>query len=151
VDSPLEKGRDHYLCFQYNAHQFIHLCRSELLRPGLGAKPILTKLWEFLRSGVRPNGSCASDCASVDGGGPEVNYYTAALGSALHYAYRLGVDPNDETAQRCFGRALARQRPDGSFGFSTGNYGFLRDDRSYPRYQAMTMFHLLSVLDREAL
>ncbi len=150
VASPLEKARDHYLCFQYNAHQFIHLCRSELLRPGAGAKTILTKLWEFLRRGARPNGSCANDCASVAGGGPEVNYYTAALGSALHYAHRMGVDPSDEPAQRCFARVLERQRPDGSFGFSTGNYGFLIDNRSYPRQQAMTLFHLLSALDREA-
>lgn len=149
VDSPLEKARDHYLCFQYNAHQFLHLCRSEQLRPGLGAKPILGGLWQFLRRGVRPNGSCANDCASVERGGPEVNYYTAALGAALHQAYRLGVDPSDEAAQRCFARVLARQRSDGSFGFSTGDYGFLRDDRSYPRQQAMTLFHLLSPLAGE--
>ncbi|HET7841168.1 MAG TPA: hypothetical protein VFM21_06155 [Terriglobia bacterium] len=150
VDSPLERGREHYLCFQYNAHQFVHLCRSEMLRPGAGAKPILTRLWNFLRRGVQPNGSCANDCASVDGRGPEVNYYTAALGSALHYAHRLGVDPSDDAAQRCFARVLERQRTDGSYGFSTRNYGVLRDGRSYPRYQAMTLFHLLSVLDHEA-
>ncbi|MGE5325422.1 MAG: hypothetical protein ACM3NO_00165 [Deltaproteobacteria bacterium] len=149
VDSPLERGRDHYLCFQYNAHQFIHLCRSEMLRPGTGAKPIFTRLWKFLQRGVRPNGSCANDCASL-GGGPEVNYYTAALGSASHYAFRMGVDPSDEIAQRCFARVLARQNADGRFGFSTGNYGFLRDGRSYPRYQAMTLYHLLSVTGREA-
>ncbi len=149
AESPLEKGRDHYLCFQYNAHQFIHLCRSELLRPGAGAKPILAKLCGFLKRGVQPNGSCANDCASL-GGGPEVNYFTAALGSALHYAWRIGLDSGDDAAQRCFARALVRQRPDGSFAFSTGNYGFLSDERSYPRYQAMTLFHLLSALDREA-
>ena len=79
-----------------------------------------------------------------------MNYYTAALGSAAHYAWRMGVDPSDEIAQRCFARVLTRQRADGSFGFSTGNYGFLRDSRSYPRYQAMTLFHLLSALDRES-
>jgi hypothetical protein len=150
VDSPLEKARDHYLCFQYNAHQFIHLCRSEMLRPGAGARPILMKLWEFIRRGARPDGSCANDCATAERGGPEVNYYTAALGSALHYANRMGVDPSDETAQRCFGRVLGRHGPDGNFGFSTGNYGFLRDGRSYPRYQAMILFHLLSASDREA-
>ena len=150
VDSPLERGRDHYLCFQYNAHQFIHLCRSEMLRPGVGTKPIFSKLWSFLQRGVQPNDSCANDCASAGGTGPEVDYYTAALGSAAHYAFRMGVDLNDEIAQRCFARVLARQKPDGSFGFSTGNYGFLKDSRSYPRYQAMTLYHLLSATDREA-
>src|SRR5690348_4986859 len=147
VDSPLEKGRDHYLCFQYNAHQFLHLCRSERLRPGLGATPTLTRLFQFLRRGVCPNGSCANDCASAERGGPEVNYYTAALGAALHQAYCLGLAKTDESAQRCFERVLARQRPDGSFGFSTGDYGILKDERSYPRQQAMILFHLLSAAD----
>lgn len=147
VDGPLEKGRDHYLCFQYNAHQFLHLCRSERLRPGLGAMPTLTRLFHFLRRGVCPNGSCANDCASTERGGPEVNYYTAALGAALHQAYRMGLDNTDESAQRCFERLLARQRPDGSFGFSTGDYGILKDERSYPRQQAMILFHLLGAAD----
>ena len=121
-----------------------------MLRPGVGTKPIFSKLWSFLQRGVQPNDSCANDCASAGGTGPEVDYYTAALGSAAHYAFRMGVDLNDEIAQRCFARVLARQKPDGSFGFSTGNYGFLKDSRSYPRYQAMTLYHLLSATDREA-
>lgn len=144
AESRLEKARDHYLCFQYNAHQFLHLCRSEQLRPGLGAKPILTKLWQFLRGGVRRNGSCANDCASVNRFWPEVNYYTAALGSALHRAYRLGLEPQEAASRRCLARVLAHQRPDGGFGYSWGDYGFLRDNRSYPRQQAATLFHLLS-------
>jgi hypothetical protein len=147
VDSPLEKARDHYLCFQYNAHQFLHLCRSERLHPGLGAMPILAKLSRFLRRGVWLNGSCANDCACAERGGPEVNYYTAGLGAALHQAYCLGLDKTDEAAQRCLARVLARQRPDGSFGFSTGDYGILKDERSYPRQQAMILFHLLGVAD----
>jgi hypothetical protein len=150
VDSPLERARPHYLCFQYNAHQFLHLCRSEQLHPGLGAKPILAKLWQFLRRGVRRNGSCANDCASVERSWPEVNYYTAALGSALHQAHRLGLEASDEAAQRCFARVLEHQRSDGSFGFSRGDYGFLRDNRSYPRQQAMILFHLLSSISGDA-
>jgi hypothetical protein len=147
VDNPLEKARDHYLCFQYNAHQFLHLCRSERLRPGLGAMPILTKLFPFLRRGVWLNGSCANDCASAERGGPEVNYYAAGLGAALHQAYCLGLDKTDESAQRCLERVLARQRPEGSFGFSTGDYRIFKDERSYPRQQAMILFHLLGVAD----
>lgn len=147
VNSPLEKERDHYLCFQYNAHQFLHLCRAERLRSGLGALPILIKLHQFLKRGVRPNGSCANDCASAGGGGPEVNYYTAALGAALHQAYRGALDPSDQAAEQCFARVLSRQRPDGSFGFSTSDYGLLKDDRSYPRQQAAILFHLLTACD----
>ncbi|HEV2247954.1 MAG TPA: hypothetical protein VGW37_14980, partial [Terriglobia bacterium] len=107
----------------------------------------LTRLFHFLRRGVCPNGSCANDCRSAERGGPEVNYYTAALGAALHQAYCLGLAKTDESAQRCFERVLARQRPDGSFGFSTGDYGILKDERSYPRQQAMILFHLLSAAD----
>ena len=32
---------------------------------------------------------------------------------------------------------------DGGFVYSKGDYGFLRDSRSYPRPMAMTLFHLL--------
>jgi hypothetical protein len=147
VEGPLESARRHYLCFQYNAHQFLHLCRSERLRPGLGTRPILTELSQFLRRGARANGSCANDCASVESGGPEVNYYSAALGAALHQAFRLGLDTTDEAAQGCFARVLDRQRADGSFGFSAGDYGIFKDERSYPRQQAMILFHLLGACD----
>jgi hypothetical protein len=146
ADSPLEKARDHYLCFQYNAYQFLHLAWSERLHSGLGARPILTRLFHFLQRGVQPNGACARNCARAGRGGPEVDYYTAALGAALHEAHQLGLSDGD-LSQRCFVRVLARQRQDGGFGFSTGDYGFLKDGRSYPRYQAMTLFHLLYACD----
>jgi hypothetical protein len=142
VDSPLEKARDHYLCFQYNAYQFLHLAWSERMHPGLGAQPILTRLFQFVKRGVQPNGACAKNCATAGGGGPEVDYYTAALGAALHEGRHLGLAAGD-LSDRCFARVLARQQADGGFGFSTGDYGFLRDGRSYPRYEAMTLFHLL--------
>ena len=72
-----------------------------------------------------------------------MNYYSAALGAAFNEAYLLGFVRDNEMSRRCYGRALARQRADGSFGFSAGDYGFLRDERSYPRYQAMTLFLML--------
>ncbi len=147
VSSPYESARDHYLCFQYNAHMFLHLGRAEALRPGLGARPILDRLFQFLRRGVQPSGACANDCASAGRGGPEVNYYTAALGAALHSGYRLGLSADDVLAERCFSRLLARQRPNGGFGFSTGDYGLLNDERSYPRQQAAILFHLLTACD----
>lgn len=142
VDSPLEKARDHYLCFQYNAYQFLHLAWSERLRPGLGAQPIMARLFHFLQRGVQANGACAKDCAHAGRGGPEVDYYTAALGAALYEGERLGIGKAD-LGERCFTRVLSRQKPDGAFAFSRGDYGFLRDGRSYPRYLAMTLFHLL--------
>lgn len=143
VESRYERARDHYLCFQYNAYQFLHLAWSNTLRPGGWAKSVLPKLARFLEKGVQSTGACASNCASARGGGPEVDYYTAALGAALYEACRLGLGVSPELNRRCYARVLARQKPHGSFGYSTGDYGFLRDHRSYPRQQAMTLFHLL--------
>lgn len=143
VEGPYERARPHYLCFQYNAYQFLHLAWSGALKPDVGAQSILARLARFLQTGVKPTGACANNCASVAGGGPEVDYYTAALGAALHEAARMGLVENTTLSERCYARVLARQKPDGSFIYSAGDYGFLGDHRSYPRAQAMMLFHLL--------
>lgn len=143
VESPLERERAHYLCFQYNAFQFLKLAWLDALRPGTRARLILPKLARFLAQGVLPSGASAADCSKVSGGGAEVDYYTAVLAAALHEAANFGLANGGQLAERCYTRCLAHQRADGSFGFSTGDYGFLRDTRSYPRPQAMSLFHLL--------
>ncbi len=143
VESPFERSRVHYLCFQYNAFQFLKLVWLNTLRPGTRAQSIIPKLAGFLSRGVLPSGASAADCSTVGGGGAEVDYYTAVLAAALHEAANFGVENGTELSQRCYSRCLAHQRSDGSFGFSTGDYGFLRDTRSYPRPQVMTLFHLL--------
>lgn len=143
VRSPYERARDHYLCFQYNAYQFLHLAWSNSLRPGDWAKTMLPSLANYLERGVQPTGACAFNCARAGRGGPEVDYYTAALGAALYEAHRIGLDVTPGIWDRCFDRVLTRQKADGRFDYSEGDYGFLRDRRSYPRPQAMTLFHLL--------
>lgn len=143
VESTYERERVHYLCFQYNAFQFLKLAWVDSLRSGTRAPSIIAKLAGFLARGVKPSGASAVDCSSTDGGGPEVDYYTAVLAAALHEAAQYGLPDAAELSRRCYARCLARQRADGSFGFSNGDYGFLRDTRSYPRAQAMTLFHLL--------
>ena len=143
VASTYERERVHYLCFQYNAFQFLKLAWLDSLRPETRAPSIIAKLAGFLARGVRPSGASAADCSTVDGGGAEVDYNTAVLAAALHEAAQYGLPDATELSQRCYARCLVRQRPDGSFGFSTGDYGLLRDTRSYPRAQAMTLFHLL--------
>ncbi len=141
VASPLERGREHYLCFQYNAFQLMKLAWSAEIDPIGAARKLLPALAAFLEKGVTPSGASAADCFQAL---PEVDYYTAALGAALHEAARLGVSEKAEKlSERCYARMLARQRPDGSFAYSEGDYGFLRDSRSYPRPEAMTLFHLL--------
>jgi hypothetical protein len=152
VDGPHEKGRVHYLCYQYNAFQFLKLAWADSLRADARVKAMLAPLADFLAKGVTPAGASAADCTHVK---PETDYYTAVLAAAMWEGQHLpavhGRLPISTDAQpsakdlsdRCYARLLERQRPDGSFAYTTGDYGFLRDGRSYPRPQAMTLFHLL--------
>jgi hypothetical protein len=142
VESAFEPGREHYLCFQYNAFQFLKLAWLDELMPGTRAHFILPKLADFLSLGVLPNGAGANDCSTI-GGGPEVDYYTAVLAAAMHEAAALGLPGATELSERCYARCLAHQKSNGSFPFSIGDYGFLHDSRSYPRAQVMTLFHFL--------
>jgi hypothetical protein len=143
VESLYEPGRQHYLCFQYNAFEFLKLAWSRALKPSSVADSVLLRLAGFLKKGVRSSGAGAADCSSADRRGPEIDYYTAALGGALWEAARLGLVETTELSDRCYARVLARQRLDSSFGFSAGDFGFLCDQRSYPRAQVMILFHLL--------
>jgi len=159
VDGPYEKGRTHYLCYQYNAFQFLKLAWAASLRPDARTRRILSALAGFLAKGVTKSGASAASCCQTQ---PETDYFTAVLAAALREAHESSIDdcrlpmlnnlqssrvnPQSEAqklSERCYTRVLQRQRPDGSFGYTTGDYGFLRDGRSYPRPQVMTLFHLL--------
>jgi hypothetical protein len=140
VDGPYEKGRIHYLCYQYNAFQLLKLAWAEALHPDPRTRQILTGLARFLPQGVTESGASAADCSRVK---PETDYFTAVLAAALWEANRLGAAGAGELSERCYAHTLRRQRPDGSFAYTTGDYGFARDGRSYPRPQVMTLFHLL--------
>jgi len=143
VASLYERARRHYLCFQYNAYEFLHLAWSSRLKPDIGWQNIMARLARFLQTGIKSTGACAFDCSSVARGGPEVDYYTAAMGAAMYEGAKLGLVENAALSEACYTRVLEHQRPDGGFPHSRGDYGFLRDERSYPRPQAMTLFHLL--------
>jgi hypothetical protein len=140
VDGPHEKGRPHYLCYQYNAFQFLMLAWAAALRADPQTRRILPALAGFLAKGVTKVGASAADCFHV---APETDYYTAVLAAALREAKGLGASEAGDLSDRCYARTLQRQRPDGSFAYTKGDYGFLRDGRSYPRPQVMTLFHLL--------
>jgi hypothetical protein len=143
IGNQYEMSRPHYLCYQYNAFQFLHLAWSKALMPGTSAERLIPKLAEFLATGVQPAGACAKNCSHARGGGPEVDYYTGAMAAALHEAQRLRLGVAPELTDACYNRLLAHQRSDGGFNYSHRDYGFLSDHRSYPRYLAMTLFHLL--------
>src|SRR5579864_7484407 len=90
VEGPYERERVHYLCFQYNAFQFLKLAWLKNLLassddPASTARTrtiatILALLARFLERGVTANGACAADCARAR---PELDYHTAVLGAAL--------------------------------------------------------------------
>jgi len=143
VASPYEKGRQHYLCFQYNAFQFLKLAWANRLRAGTPAARALPALAHYLEGGVTGSGASAAHCSATFAGGPEVDYYTAVLAAALEEAGELGLATQQGMSHRCYARLLERQQSDGGFSFSRRDYGFLSDHRSYPRQLAMTLFHLL--------
>ncbi len=140
VDGPHEKGRIHYLCYQYNAFQFLKLAWANDLRPDARVQRMLPSLAKFLAKGVSKSGASAADCSHEK---PELDYFTAVLAAAMREAAGFGLLEAAELSERCYTRVIQRQRQDGSFAYSTDDYGFLRDGRSYPRPQAMTLFHLL--------
>jgi hypothetical protein len=159
VNGPYEKGRVHYLCYQYNAFQFLKLAWAAALRPNSRLCRMLMALAGFLAKGVGQNGASAADCFHVK---PETDYFTAVLAAALWEAYHQAETGSNRTgvalqggaakrekevlrglSERCYARMLERQRDDGSFAYTTGDYGLLQDGRSYPRPLVMTLFHLL--------
>ena len=70
-------------------------------------------------------------------------YYADAVGMALHTVSAYGWGDYAELADHTFAFVLSRQREDGGFGyFSRRDYGVLSDRNEYPRYLAMTLYHL---------
>ena len=145
VENEFEPRRDHYLCYQYNAFQFLEL--AAVFRMGAESlREILLPLAKFLAGGVEPNGASRFNCFRRY---PEVNYYTAVLGAALLEAQRLNLGDYAQLSNTCYHHLLDRQLDSGGFEYSEKDYGVLRDRRSYPRYQAMILSHLLMKAERE--
>ena len=137
-----EKDRTHFLCFQYNAFEFLDLVHYYQLTDDQNVLPTIERLAGFLAGGFAETGACRFDCKRST---PEVNYYSIALASALSQAHQMGFGTDSPHVQRAWRRVLSNQRADGGFQFfSRFNYGFLSDRRSYPRNLSMMLYHLLS-------
>lgn len=134
------KRRPHFMCFQYNAFQFLDLAGYWLLTRDGEVRAIMRRLAMFLSDGLAPSGAARYSCFKPH---PEVNYWTAALAAALHVANQLGLLDWPLGPAAAFDRLLKRQNADGSFDYSSRNYVVLRDQRSYPRPQAMILGHLV--------
>ena len=102
--------------------------------------PLITRVARFLEPSVRPDGSTQFDCADS---GVQMPYNTAAIAAALGMARQLGLHDARAAEDRAFGYVLREQHASGGYSFSRGDYGFLRDDRYYPRPMTMLLYHLL--------
>lgn len=135
------KDRIHFLCYQYNAFEFMDLVQYQALTGDPIVMEILGKLARYLATGVTEEGACRYSCHQA---GPEVAYYGAALATALGHATRLGLGDYRAASELGYRRLLSLIREDGSLRFfSRGNYRYLSDRRSYPRNLAMVLNHLL--------
>lgn len=140
VASPMGEGRTHYLCFQYNAFQFLDLSHYYEITGDERALRMMKRLAEYLGQALTIDGDARYDCWHD---APIVHYFTAAVAAALLHAAYLGFGGYGFVAERACQRLCSVQRRDGSFDYSWGDYGFLSDRRSYPRNQAMMLRHLL--------
>lgn len=140
VESDQGNGREHYLCFQYNAFQFLDLAEYYRISRDERILFVMKRLAEFLSTGFTGNGNARHDCLKAY---PTMHYFTSALTAALVTATDMKLGDYSETAKLGCGRLLKVQRKDGGFDYSLGDYGFLSDRRSYPRNQAMILRHLL--------
>ncbi len=140
VGSSMGEGRMHYLCFQYNAFQFLDLAHYYAITNDSSVLRIMKRLGEFLEQALTIDGDARYDCSRDT---PTIHYFTAAVAAALFHAACLGFGGHDFVAERACSRLCSIQRPDGSYDYSWGDYGVLSDRRSYPRNQAMILRHLL--------
>jgi hypothetical protein len=130
---------EHYQCFQYNAFQLINLYYYWKTTKSPDAQSIAGGIASFLAGGLTESGACRYSCHSRR---PHVLYHTDTVAYALSRASRWGLGDYRDLADKGFSWTLDRQRPDGGFPFSFGDYLLLRDNRSYPATMAMTLFHL---------
>lgn len=135
------KGRAHFQCFQYNAFQCLDLMRYHELTGDANASPLIQGVLGFLRGGLDPSGRAHYQC---DNRHATVTYHTAVMAAAFARAHGLSIDGYQELAGRAYSHVLGRQRRDGGFDHSRGDYRFLSDRRSYPRYLSMILYHILS-------
>jgi len=136
-----DKDKTHFLCFQYNAFEFMDLVHYHKITGDQDVWSILEKLSQYLSTGLTKEGKARFDCLHET---PDVPYYTMAIATALSQATELELGNYRALAERAFKQVLSNQRDDGGLAYhSRKNYGCLTDRRSYPRYLAMILHHLL--------
>ena len=138
----------HYLCYQYNAFEFLDLCYYYRLTGDEEVLSVMESLSAFLSRGLTVLGDAKFNCLKAV---PTMNYFTAAIAAALLEAHAMNFGDYLTIAERGFTRLLRRQRPDGGFDYSNGDYRLLSDRRLYPRNLSMQLRHLLIASENELL
>ena len=134
------EGRPHFQCYQYNAFQCFGLMSYYEITGDGTALPIITGLLSFLRQGLAADGHAHYMCGDAS---RTITYHTAVLGAVFARAGGIGVPGYDDAAERALRYVLSVQEPGGRLIHSQRDYRVLSDRRSYPRYQAMILYHLL--------
>jgi hypothetical protein len=141
LGSNAASDRPHFLCYQYNAFEFMDLVHYYKITGDRTVWAVLERLAGYLAGGLNANGAARFDCTRPT---PEVAYYTSAIARALSQAATMGLGNAGTLADLGFQHVLSLQRPDGGFEFhSRADYGLLTDRRLYPRYLTMILNHLL--------
>lgn len=135
-----DRDRPHFQCFQYNAFMCLGMMQYFEITGDATVRPLIEQLLGFLTRGITSVGAVHYEC-----GVPyrHVTYHAAVVAAALVRGRALGFTDYDELAYRAFQYVMQRQGADGSVVYSQGDYRILGDRRSYPRYLAMIMYHLL--------
>lgn len=134
------RRRPHFQCFQYNAFQCLGLMQYLENTGDNRIVPLIRNVLQFLATGVNAQGAVHYECGNRH---RFVLYHTAVTAAALVSAGQLGIADYSALAERCYRYVLDRQKNDGGFRYSQGDYRLLSDGRAYPRYLAMILVHLL--------
>ena len=149
-----EVRNKHYLCYHYNAFEFIDLFNYYKITGNERAKTILEKMAHFLASGVTEIGSVRTDCTQTF---PEARFFSGVAGAALTCASSMGFGNYKTHLKRIREYLIKNQTPEGTFVHSTHdffylknpvNWGFLSDKNSYPRLLSFMLNHLLILADQ---
>jgi prenyltransferase beta subunit len=136
----VDGGIEHFQCYQYNAFQAIDLMRCYELTGDEQARGIAERTLEFLSHGIGKDGHLNYTCGSTN---HAVTYHAGVAAAAFRYSSTLGIGDYQALAKRAYRYVMSQQRGNGSFPHSHGDYRVLSDRRSYPRYLAMILYHLL--------
>jgi hypothetical protein len=136
----VRETRLHFQCYQYNAFQCLELIRYFEITDDTAVLPLIAAVLGFLSQGLGSDGHVLYQCCNRY---RAVTYHAAAVGAAFARARQLGIDGYEDLSHRAFSYVLRMRQPDGGYIYSRRDYRLLSDRRSYPRYLAMILYHLL--------